>query len=43
VIIDELGGEVRSIRSDLDVQFHRIAQLQVELDETKKAIPGRLR
>jgi hypothetical protein len=36
VLIDEFRDQVRLIRADLDVQFQRIAQLQVELDATKK-------
>ena len=40
-IIDEFRLEVRAIRGDLDIQFRRIAQLQAELDEVKRA--GKLR
>jgi hypothetical protein len=40
-IIDELRAQVRDIRADLDVQFRRIAQIQVELDATKKELDRR--
>jgi hypothetical protein len=43
VLIDEFREQVRIIRGDLDVQFQRIAQLQVELDATKKAILDKFR
>ncbi|HVH29884.1 MAG TPA: hypothetical protein VM818_24215 [Vicinamibacterales bacterium] len=36
-IIDEFRVEVRAIRGDLEIQFRRIAQLQAELDTTKRA------
>jgi hypothetical protein len=35
-IIDEFRVEVRAIRGDLEIQFRRIAQLQAELDTTKR-------
>jgi hypothetical protein len=40
-IIDELREQVRTIQNHLDVQFHRIAQLQVELDDTKRKLSTR--
>ncbi len=36
VIIDEVRAELRQNRRDLDLQFARIAQLQVELDTLKR-------
>jgi hypothetical protein len=33
---------VRTIQNHLDVQFQRIAQLQVELDDTKRKLSTRL-
>jgi hypothetical protein len=36
-LIDEFRAQLTAIRTDLDVQFHRIAQLQAELDASKKS------
>jgi hypothetical protein len=36
-LIDEFRTQLAAIRADLDVQFHRIAQLQAELDATKRS------
>jgi len=36
-ILEEYGDALTAIRRDLDVQFRRIAQLQAELDQIKRA------
>jgi uncharacterized protein YigA (DUF484 family) len=36
-VIDDLKTEVTANRRDLDVQFTRIAQVQAEIDDLRKA------
>ncbi len=36
-LLNERGDILNSLRHNQDVQFHRIAQLQAELDQIKRA------
>jgi hypothetical protein len=36
-VLDQRGAFIESLRRDLDVQFQRIAQIQAELDDLKRA------